>query len=43
MVAILALNYCWAYKTDEWLSDQGDGIKVKKHGRLAKSRYGNRN
>ena len=37
MVAILALTYCWAHKTGEWRSEQGDGINIKKHGRLAKS------
>ena len=39
MVAILALSYCWAHKTGEWRSEQGDGIKVKKHGRLAKNLF----
>lgn len=39
MVAILALTYCWAHKTGEWRSEQGDGLRVKKHGRLEKSLF----
>ncbi len=39
MVAVLALTYCWAHKTGEWRCEQGDGIKVKKHGRLEKSLF----
>jgi hypothetical protein len=29
MVAVLALAYCWAHKTGEWRSEQGDGISIK--------------
>lgn len=39
MVAVLALTYCWAHKTGEWRCEQGDGLKVKKHGRLEKSLF----
>ncbi len=41
LLALIALALCWAVKTGEWLH-QHQPIKVKKHGRLAKSifRYG---
>lgn len=41
LVALMILALCWAMKTGEWLH-QFNPIKVKKHGRLAKSifRYG---
>ena len=39
MVGVLALAYCWAHKTGEWRMAQGEGIKVKKHGRLTKSMF----
>ncbi len=41
LVALMSLALCWAIKTGEWLH-QLNPIKVKKHGRLAKSvfRYG---
>lgn len=41
LVALMTLALCWAVKTGEWLH-QNSPIKVKKHGRLAKSvfRYG---
>lgn len=39
MVAVLALAYCWSHKTGEWQSEQGKGLKVKKHGRLEKSYF----
>ncbi|MCP3675009.1 MAG: transposase [Gammaproteobacteria bacterium] len=39
MVAVLALSYCWAHKAGEWRSEQGDGLKYKKHGRLEKSLF----
>lgn len=39
MVAILALAYCWAHKAGEWRCEQGDGLKIKKHGRLEKSYF----
>ena len=41
LIALMALALCWAVKTGEWLN-QLNPIKVKKHGRLAKSifRYG---
>ena len=39
MVAVLSIAYCWAHKMGEWRSEQGDGIKTKKHGRLEKSLF----
>ncbi len=41
LVALMTLALCWAVKTGEWLH-RSSPIKVKKHGRLAKSifRYG---
>ncbi len=41
LLALMALALCWAVKTGEWLH-QNCPIKIKKHGRLAKSifRYG---
>ena len=41
LIALISLALCWAVKTGQWLH-QSNPIKVKKHGRLAKSifRYG---
>lgn len=41
LIALLALAFCWAHIVGEWLSQQKP-LKMKKHGRLAKSifRYG---
>lgn len=41
LVALLAIAFCWAHITGEWLNDQKP-IKIKKHGRKAISifRYG---
>ena len=41
LIALLSLALCWSVKTGEWLH-QSKPIKIKKHGRLAKSifRYG---
>lgn len=41
LIALMSLALCWAIKTGEWLH-QLNPVKVKKHGRLAKSifRYG---
>ncbi|MEM8720006.1 MAG: IS4 family transposase [Cyanobacteria bacterium P01_G01_bin.39] len=41
LLALMTLALCWAIKTGEWLH-QHQPLKVKKHGRLAKSifRYG---
>ncbi len=41
LVALMSLALCWAIKMGEWLH-QSNPIKIKKHGRLAKSifRYG---
>ena len=36
LLALMTLALCWAIKTGEWLH-QLQPIKVKKHGRLAKS------
>jgi hypothetical protein len=40
-LALLALATVWAFKVGEWLHQQ-EPLKLKKHGRLAKSlfRYG---
>ena len=34
LLALLAITFCWAHITGEWLSDQKP-IKIKKHGRKA--------
>lgn len=41
LLALMTLALCWAVKTGEWLSSHCP-LKIKKHGRLAKSifRYG---
>ena len=41
LIALLAIAFCWAHIVGEWLAQQKP-IKIKKHGRLAKSifRYG---
>jgi hypothetical protein len=41
LVALLAIGFCWAYKTGEWRHEQ-KAIKIKKHGRKEISffRYG---
>ena len=41
LIALMTLALCWSLKTGEWLH-QITPIKLKKHGRLAKSifRYG---
>lgn len=36
LVALLALAFCWAHLAGEWLAQQ-EPLKIKKHGRLAKS------
>ena len=36
LLALLTIAFCWAYKAGEWLA-QASPIKIKKHGRLAKS------
>jgi hypothetical protein len=36
LVALLALAFCWAHLAGEWLAQQ-QPLKIKKHGRLAKS------
>src|SRR5215210_4204399 len=36
LIALMALSFCWAYRAGEWLT-QIDPLKIKKHGRLAKS------
>jgi hypothetical protein len=38
LIALLAIAFCWAHKVGEWLHEQ-KAIKVKKHGRLAKSLF----
>ena len=34
--ALMALCFCWAYRTGQWLT-RTEPLKIKKHGRLAKS------
>lgn len=36
LLALLSIAFCWAYLAGEWLA-QTNPIKIKKHGRLAKS------
>ena len=36
LLALVTLAFCWAYRVGEWLA-KTDPLKVKKHGRLAKS------
>src|SRR5207248_2850208 len=36
LLALLAVAYCWAYLAGAWLA-RVNPIKIKKHGRLAKS------
>lgn len=36
MIVLLAIAFCWAYKTGEWVNNINP-IKLKKHGRLSKS------
>lgn len=38
LLALVTLAYCWAYLTGEWLA-QTTPLKIKKHGRLAKSLF----
>ncbi len=36
LIALMALAFCWAYRTGQWLT-RTDALQIKKHGRLAKS------
>jgi transposase len=36
LLALMSVAYCWAYMAGEWLA-RTNPIKIKKHGRLAKS------
>lgn len=36
LLALIVLAFCWAYRTGQWLT-RSEPLKVKKHGRLAKS------
>ncbi len=38
LLALLTLAFCWAYIVGEWLAHT-DPLKIKKHGRLAKSLF----
>jgi hypothetical protein len=38
LLALMTLAFCWAYRAGEWLA-RTDPIKIKKHGRLAKSLF----
>ena len=38
LLALLTVAFCWAYKAGEWLA-RTSPIKIKKHGRLAKSLF----
>lgn len=39
LMAILSIALAWAHRVGEWRNAHRDGIKVKKHGRLAKSLF----
>ena len=41
LIALMAIAFCWAHNTGEWLNDR-EPIEIKKHGRKAISlfRYG---
>ncbi|RDH43046.1 IS4 family transposase [Zooshikella ganghwensis] len=39
MVGVLAIAFCWAIKTGEWRCQQGEEIRIKKHGRPQKSLF----
>jgi Transposase DDE domain len=36
LIALMALAFCWAYRTGQWLT-RTEPLRIKKHGRLAKS------
>jgi hypothetical protein len=38
LLALMSVAYCWAYIAGEWLA-RSNPIKIKKHGRLAKSLF----
>lgn len=38
LLALMTLAYCWAYIAGQWLT-RTNPIKIKKHGRLAKSLF----
>lgn len=38
LLALITVAFCWAYLTGEWLA-RASPIKIKKHGRLAKSLF----
>ena len=33
LIVLLAIGFCWAYKTGEWIHDNVEPIKKKSHGR----------
>ena len=39
LMGVLTIAVCWAYRTGSWRIDQGELIKVKKHGRPEKSLF----
>ena len=39
LMAVVTLAACWAYRVGEWRIDQGELIKIKKHGRPEKSLF----
>ena len=39
LVAVLAIAFAWSHRVGEWRHDGKEPIKVKKHGRLAKSLF----
>ncbi|RDH42999.1 IS4 family transposase [Zooshikella ganghwensis] len=39
MVGVLAIAFCWSIKTGEWRCEQGETIRIKKHGRPQKSLF----
>ncbi len=39
LLVLLSIAFCWAHKTGEWQHEEVEPIKIKKHGRLAKSLF----
>ena len=39
MVAVMAIAFAWSHRVGEWRHEEVEPIKIKKHGRLAKSLF----
>lgn len=39
LIAVLAIAFAWSHRVGEWRHEHKEAIKVKKHGRLAKSLF----